>query len=162
MRGITLSMKKIFLIQVFFLFCMIVKAQTVSYQKLKDLLQLYHPEINTENKLIAYTLWLPEDKESRELLKQFEKVYGFYEFAKLKGGSKGLIVLAFDQSNSESNTRISFHKDGILKTIPFNSDLLDANVSALKNAVFDANGNMILKNLDKAQVIESIHQRISR
>ena len=82
-------MKKTLLILTLFLFCNLGNSQTDTFQKIKDLLQQYHPELNTENKLIAFTMWSSEDKESREILKRFDKVYTYYEFAKLKGGSKG-------------------------------------------------------------------------
>ncbi len=155
-------MKKTLLILTLFLFCNLGNSQTDTFQKIKDLLQQYHPELNTENKLIAFTMWSSEDKESREILKRFDKVYTYYEFAKLKGGSKGLIVVAFNQTNSESTTQICFHKDGVLKTIAFNANLFEATGLDLKNAVFDSNGKMIFKNLTKDLVVESIHQRVTR
>ena len=88
-----------------------------------------------------------ENQESREANKSFEKTYSVYEYAHLKGGSKGLIVISFNKENLSSTAVITYNKDGISKIIPFKLSDLESLDESTSNLVFDSAGNEIYKNL---------------
>ncbi|PBQ34396.1 hypothetical protein CNR22_22330 [Sphingobacteriaceae bacterium] len=155
-------MKKILLT-----FCLITvglfaQAQTNLFSNLKRIISETAPEINIDNKLIAMNVWSLDNMESREANKSFEKAYGVYEVAILKGGRKGLIVLAINKDELTSEAVITLKKDGVTKMISVKlSELpgLDANTS---NLVFDKDGNEIYRNLSSPNVFSSINHLITR
>ncbi|MDX2171470.1 MAG: hypothetical protein SFY56_00010 [Bacteroidota bacterium] len=151
-------MKKIITL-LFLTFIVKVNAQTDLYFKLKSQLKIEHPEINLENKLIAISVWSPDNSESREANKEFNKVYKTYEFAKLKGGFKGIVCLAINKTGE--NASIILNKDGVNKVINLTGIDVKSN-SSLTNVVFDSQGNEVLKNISHEQIFESIHNLITR
>ena len=137
-------------------------AQINFYQKVKNLINITHPEINTENRLIAFNVWSVDDSESREANQSFEKAYSVYEYARLKGGSKGIIVVSFNKDNLSSSAVISYNKDGIFKIIPFKVTDLEGLNEGTSNLVFDSGGNEIYKNLSAQNIFSSIQHLITR
>jgi len=137
-------------------------AQTSLYQNVKKLISEIHPEISTENKLIAFNVWSIEDPDSREANKSFEKAYTVYEHARLKGGSKGIIVIAVNKNNLTSEAVITFAKDGIIRMIPVKWTELEGIGQGLNNCVFDSSGNEVYKNLSAQNVFSSINHLITR
>jgi hypothetical protein len=138
-------------------------AQTDAYVKLKKAIELSHPEISTENKLIAFNIWSLADPESREVNKSFEKVYHTYQYAKLKGGRQGIVVVVISKDNLSGTAVITLHKDGVDKSVSVKAeDLPEISDGAATNMVFDSNGNEVYRNLPAAQVFSEIQQLITR
>lgn len=164
-------MKSIY-ISIFVLGALFSKAQTNLYNKLNSFLTSQTKEVLVNQRLIAINVWSSNDKNSRDLNVEFEKAYKAFDFAKLKGGNKGIIVLNINidsnkNINSTSNANIILNKDGITKLISIQND----NTEILKelkgktsgyNIVFDSNGNMVYENLAPASVFKSIQQLITR
>ena len=155
-------MKKLLFTLSFAAIGLLSSAQVSLYQNAKKLLSETHPEISTENRLIAINVWSETNTESREANKGFEKTYSVYERARLKGGSKGIIVIAVNKDELTPTAVITFTKDGISKLISVKlSDLegIDANTT---NVVFDSNGNEVYKNLSAPNIYSSINHLITR
>ncbi len=159
-------MKPIYIV-IFVLGTLFSKAQTNLYNKLSLYLSSQTKEVLIDQRLIAINVWSSNDKNSRDLNADFEKAYRVYEFAKLKGGNKGIIVLNIDLNNNSVNGDITLKKDGISKIIAISSDNAEI-LNELKgktsgyNIVFDSNGNKVYENLAASTVYESIHKLITR
>ena len=151
-------MKKIITL-LFLTFMLKANSQSDLYTKIKNQLKSEHSEINLENKLIAVSFWSANDLTSRDANKQFNKVYTTYEFAKLKGGLKGIICITINKTSE--NATIGLAKDGVNKLIPINNvDLND--VGTLTNIVYDTQGNEVYKNIAPEKIFESINKLITR
>ena len=151
-------MRKLIPIILFFAFTSVLNAQSDLFLKVKQALKETHPEISTENRLIAVNIWSSNNQESREANKQFNNNYKIYEFAKLKGGLKGLICVAINKEGESSS--IILNKDGATKLIQLNDvKIADSNIS---NIVFDEQGNEVYKNLVPDKIFESINKLITR
>lgn len=139
------------------------KSQDDFYLKLRKIITETHPEISLENKLIAYNVWSVDNAESREANKSFEKAYTVYEMAKLKGGLKGIVVVAINKDNLTSTASITFSKDGLSKMISMKyEDVSDGKSQGTANAVYDANGKPVFTNLSAQHVYGSINSLITR
>ena len=152
-------MRKITLTFLFVALSVILNAQSDLFSKVKKSLKETHPEVNFDNHLIAVNVWSANDAASREANKQFNKVYGIYEFAKLKGGLKGLICVTINKDGESAS--IILNKDGATKLI----QLSNIDVSALNsntNSVFDENGVEVYKNISSDKIFESINKLITR
>jgi len=149
-------MKKIFTIA--FLVLMVkANAQIDLFEKIKNKLKIEHPEIILDNKLIAVNIWSAANQDSREANKQYNKAYNIYEFAKLKGGHKGIVCVTINKT--EENATIILTKDGVGKLIEINNVKAD---ETLTNIVFDENGNLVYKNLAFDKIFESVNKLITR
>ena len=138
-------------------------AQSNFHQSLKKAVQKNHPEINMDNKLIAFNCWSVDDQESREANKSFEKAFSVYENAKLKGGLKGIVVLAINKDNLTSSASIVFTKDGNTKIVSLKlEDVESMDVNAPSNAVYDSSGNEVYRNLNPSVIYNSINRLITR
>ncbi len=145
---------------------LVCNAQSSLYNKLNSYLTNQTKEV-VANRLIAINVWSANDKNSRDLNIEFDKVYKAYEYAKLKGGNKGIIVLNINIDNDAINSNITLKKDGVTKTnrVPAdNSDILNElkGKPAGYNIVFDSNGNVVYENLTTGTVFNSINQLITR
>ncbi len=154
-------------ISIFVLGSLAINAQNSLYNKLNSYLTNQTKENVVANRLIAINVWSASDKNSRDLNVEFDKVFNTYEYAKLKGGSKGIIVLNVNIDNDPVNSNITLKKDGVTKTnrIPSdNSSILDElkGKPAGYNIVFDSNGNVVYENLKTGTVFNSINQLITR
>lgn len=151
-------MKKITLTFLFVAFSIFLNAQSDLFLKVKKAIQEEHPEISTDNRLIAINVWSANDQTSREANKQFNNVYKIYEFAKLKGGLKGIVCVAINKDGESAS--IILTKDGATKLIQLNK----ADLSGLSNgnAVFDDKGVEVYKNISSDKVFESINKLITR
>jgi hypothetical protein len=153
-------------ISIFVLGSLFANAQSSLYNKLNSFLTNQTKEV-VANRMIALNVWSANDKTSRDLNIEFEKVYRTYDYAKLKGGNKGIIVLNINSDNGMINTNIILRKDGITKLISIPKENLDI-LNELKdkpagyNIVFDSNGNTVYENLTPGNVFNSIHQLITR
>ena len=141
----------------------LLSAQSNLNFEVKNLIYSNYPNTNIENTLLAINFWSVSDAKSRDLNKAFEKVANTYEFAHLKGGLKGIVVLLVNKDNLSSLANISLSKDGIKKSINLKlSDLKQHNSDLPSNIIFDSNGKIIYNNLDAINVFEKINQLITR
>lgn len=141
----------------------LLSAQSNLNFEVKNLIYSQYPNINTENTLIAINFWSVTDSKSRDLNKAFEKVANTYQFAHLKGGLKGIVVLLINNENLSSTANITLSKDGIKKSINIKSSDLKQDISELPlNIIFDSEGKIIYKNLNASDVFEKINQLITR
>ena len=145
------------------LYTSLLSAQSNLNFEVKNLIYSQYPNTNIENTLLAINFWSVSDAKSRDLNKAFEKVANTYEFAHLKGGLKGIVVLLINKDNLSSIANISLSKDGIKKSINLKlSDLKQHNSDLPSNIIFDSNGKIIYNNLEAINVFEKINQLISR
>ena len=145
------------------LYTCLLSAQSNLNFEVKNLIYSNYPNTNIENTLLAINFWSVSDSKSRDLNKAFEKVANTYEFAHLKGGLKGIVVLLINKDNLSSLANISLSKDGIKKSINLKlSDLKQHNSDLPSNIIFDSNGKIIYNNLEAINVFEKINQLISR
>ena len=141
----------------------LLSAQSNLNFEVKNLIYSNYPNTNIENTLLAINFWSVSDSKSRDLNKAFEKVANTYEFAHLKGGLKGIVVLLVNKDNLSSLANISLSKDGIKKSINLKlADLKQHNSDLPSNIIFDSNGKIIYNNLDAINVFEKINQLITR
>ena len=141
----------------------LLSAQSNLNFEVKNLIYSNYPNTNIENTLLAINFWSVSDSKSRDLNKAFEKVANTYEFAHLKGGLKGIVVLLINKDNLSSLANISLSKDGIKKSINLKlSDLKQHNSDLPSNIIFDSNGKIIYDNLEAINVYEKINQLITR
>ena len=141
----------------------LLSAQSNLNFEVKNLIYSNYPNTNIENTLLAINFWSVSDSKSRDLNKAFEKVANTYEFAHLKGGLKGIVVLLVNKDNLSSLANISLSKDGIKKAINLKlSDLKQHNSDLPSNIIFDSNGKIIYDNLEAINVYEKINQLITR
>lgn len=141
----------------------LINAQTDLYIKIRQLIHDTQPEIILDNKLIAFNSWSSDDTESREANKSFEKVYKIYEYARLKGGLKGVVVITVNHDPLSSMAAIALKKDGIVKVISLNAaDIKDLPVPPGKNIVFDADGKEVYRDLEPSVIFASFNQLITR
>ena len=141
----------------------LLSAQSNLNFEVKNLIYSNYPNTNIENTLLAINFWSVSDSKSRDLNKAFEKVANTYEFAHLKGGLKGIVVLLVNKDNLSSLANISLSKDGIKKSINLkSSDLKQHNSDLPSNIIFDSNGKIIYDNLEAINVFEKINQLITR
>ncbi|MDO9000039.1 MAG: hypothetical protein Q7W45_09765 [Bacteroidota bacterium] len=150
-------MKKLSLIFLFSIFAMFLNAQSDVYLKVKKAIQENYPEISLENKLIAINNWSSNNQESREANKEFNRIYKIYEFAKLKGGLKGLVCVSINNEGDAAS--IILNKDGASKLLQLNKIEISTPNS---NVVFDDKGNEVYKNISSDKIFESINKLITR
>lgn len=145
------------------LYTSLLSAQSNLNFEVKNLIYSQYPNTNIENTLLVINFWSVSDSKSRDLNKAFEKVANTYEFAHLKGGLKGIVVLLINKDNLSSLANISLSKDGIKKSINLKlSDLKQHNSDLPSNIIFDSNGKIIYDNLEVINVYEKINQLITR
>ena len=141
-------------------------AQTSLYGKLTAFVSNQTKEV-VSNRLIAINIWSVNNKSSRLINDEFDEVYKAFEYAKLKGGNKGIIVLNINLESDPVNTDITLEKDGITKALKVSSDNSDI-INLLKekpagyNIVFDENGNVVFENLAQGAVFSAIQKLIIR
>lgn len=137
------------------------KAQNSLYNKLTEMIN--EKGIATNNKLIGVTVWSINNKEERNNNLAFDKAMRVYEFAKLKGGEKGLVMVSVCRNGWNGETTIVFNKDGNTKLIPLdNTNAIEPELLPTSNLLFDCQGNMLYNNLKADEVFTAIHKLITR
>lgn len=134
------------------------KAQVSLYKQIKDAIQLENPKINFDDKLVVLNVWQASDIESRNANKEFDKMYKTYEFAKLKGGLKGVVIAQLNITDQTAS--IILNKDGIVKLIPVK--IITNELHSKKNVVFNSNGDLVYENLLSADIFKSFLNLITR
>lgn len=158
--------KKVSLIIAVMIISLVSNAQSDLYTKLSSFISNQTKE-STTNRLIAINVWSVNDNNSRKLNTEFEEVYKTFEYAKLKGGVQGIIIMDINFENDVVNADITLQKDGIKKLIKVSVDNTEI-VNHLKgkpagyNVVFDCKGNLIYENLAPGNVFNSIQKLITR
>lgn len=158
--------KKVSLIFVVMIVSLVSNAQSDLYTKLSSFISNQTKE-STTNRLIAINVWSVNDNNSRKLNTEFEEVYKTFEYAKLKGGVQGIIIMDINFENDVVNADITLQKDGIKKLIKVSADNTEI-VNLLKgksagyNVVFDCKGNLVYENLASGSVFNSIQKLITR
>lgn len=139
------------------------RSQTDLYAQLKNVIRQTNPEISMEGKLLAFNTWSIDDPSSREANQSFDRTYSVYEYAKLKGGPKGIVVVAINKDNLSSMATITYTKDGIRKVISVGIENFNgADFKELSNMIFDSSGSVIYKNLPASKIFSSVNQLITR
>ena len=138
----------------------ILSAQQNLFEKIKIELKNQYPEINVENKIIIINTWSVNDAKSREVNAEINKSVNTFEFAKLKGGSKGVIAVVVNTDNDHNMEEITLKKDKIVK--PFALTLDNSLLVTVSNIVYDSQGKEIYKDLQPAQLFSSIQNLITR
>ncbi len=151
-------MRKFTLTFLFVASTIFLNAQSDLFSKVKKAIQEEHPEISIESRLIAINVWSANDQASRDANKQFNNVYKIYEFAKLKGGLKGLVSVAINKDGESAS--IILNKDGATKLIQLNN--VDLAGLSNGNTVFDDKGVEVYKNISSDKIFESINKLITR
>jgi hypothetical protein len=159
-------MKKASLLILFLGLMISMRSQTTEYFSLLSYIHT-HTKQNTQNRLIAVSVWSPSDKNSREINTQFNEACYVYQNAKLKGGNKGILGVLICNDNDEVAANIALKKDGINNVIVVNASQLNSfpdlsKKSSSYNAVYDMNGNMIYENLASNTIFDSIRNLITR
>jgi hypothetical protein len=134
-------------------------AQQNLFSQVKEKIQNDHPEIKLDNKLIAVNVWSARDMQQREANIQLNKAATTFEFAKLKGGSKGIVAVVIN-SGDEQQGDIILNKDKASKLVRVNNAQL--NINNVSNIIFDSNGNIIYSSLDANEIFPSIQKLITR
>ena len=154
--------KKLLLTLSLITFGLFAQSQTNLFSNVKRIIAESHPEINLDNKLIALNVWSVDNSESREANKSFEKAYNIYEVAILKGGRKGIVVLAVSKDELSSEAVITLKKDGVTKMISVKLNELEGLDAGTSNIIFDGEGHEVYKNLSSPNVFSSIQHLITR
>jgi hypothetical protein len=156
-------MKKNLFLLALLLYTTLFKAQFNFYVEVKKMINISHPEINLENKLIAVNVLNLSNKESKDATKQFEKAYSVYEYAKLKGGKNGFVSVSVIKEELSSMITISLKRDNIIKTILLKvEDISFKGELNFSNYVFNSVGNVVYKDLPTSKIFESINSLITR
>jgi hypothetical protein len=137
-----------------------VYSQSPLYSQVKEKLQKEHPELKFENKLLVINIWSPSSAESRQKNGELNKAYTTYEFAKLKGGSKGMIGVMINLGSDQSLQEINLGKDKISKAINL-QDTEGIVVDGMTNVIFDSKGNEVKKNVT-GNIFTEINNLITR
>ena len=158
-------MKKIILSLVFGLFLVSfgLKAQQPSYNELVSIVQAKLPSLDVYNKIVVLNVWSAANNDSRETNKEFDKAYKLWEFAKLKNGNKGVVIISCNVDDL-TTANIAITKDGINKLINLNKadySFLN-NLTSGTNIVYDNAGAKVYENLSSDKIFNSFNQLITR
>lgn len=163
-------MKNLYIL-IFSIISFFANSQTVDYSILRKSISESYPEIDFSNKLLAISVWSSSDVISREVNKEYYRTWQAYQGAKLKGGLKGLIFISISTDTKEINFKIASKKDlenyafTICDYLSYDSKGVLAEMTLgknIQNIVFDANGNLIFKNLDSKEVFNSFNNIMTR
>jgi hypothetical protein len=156
-------MNKFFFFFLMLLCGFVTVAQEEAYGKIRQVLAEKRPDLQTSSRVIAFNTWTDSDPEGREANKSFEKAYKTFEFARLKGGLQGLVVVTINRSGSnDAAMSIALAADGVKKIIPLRMEDLAGLDLKHKNAVFDSGGKMIYRDLPPSGVFSAIQNLITR
>jgi hypothetical protein len=151
-------MKKVLSI-LFFLTLTGAFAQEDFYRQLKQRLKAEHPELITANKLLVVNVWSASDISSRDSNKQLHRASKAYSFAKLKGGSKGMIAVSVCLDEEPGLQSAALNKDGVADVISINAKGMSA--EGINKAIYDSGGNLVQKNFT-ADIFDEVHKLITR
>jgi hypothetical protein len=133
------------------------------FSEIRKSISVEHPEVDFNDHLLAFSVWSTEDKDSRILNKEIERTYSVYRQARLKGGSKGLIVVLYNKENLASSAVIALQKDGVLQSFSLPLSALTADLLRRQDSgLFDAVGNTVSTDLTAETFYSLIQGLITR
>lgn len=113
-----------------------------------------------QNKLLVVNVWSANNTVSRDCNKALDKTAHTYQYAKLKGGLKGMVAFDICIDAASNVTQIIRTKDGVktVISVPYaeNLSLTEGNM------FFNASGQLISSNVKPDQIFETIHQLVTR
>jgi hypothetical protein len=155
-----MNMKKTILLLSMLLSAYLSKAQTNVSEQVYSYVLKHSADVDLQNKVMLINIWSTQNMDSRECNKAADKTMKTYQYAKLKGGARGMVVFDICIDNVGNSIQLTRQKDGIkfMIEIPYDK------TSSFKegNYTFDSNGKLITQNTQSAQIFESIHQLITR
>ncbi len=159
-------MKKIILNLIFglFLISFVTKAQNPSYMQLVSIIQSKLPSLDVTNKIVVINVWSVANLASRDANKEFDKAYKLWEYAKLKNGTKGVVIISCNVDADATTADITATKDGIVNLIKLNKtdySFLN-NVTAGTNLVFDNTATKVYENLSADKIFNSFVNLLTR
>lgn len=156
-------MKRLIIYSVLLVSCLFAKAQNPTYNQLLSIVKAKLPNIDLSNKIIAFHVWSAGNNASRETNKEFDKVQKLYEYAKLKNGTKGIVVVSCNVDNVTTGS-ITAGKDGIANVVSINKNEYSvlSNVSAGTNVVYDNTFSKIYENLSADKIFNTFNQLLTR
>jgi hypothetical protein len=134
-------------------------SQSDLFKTLKERIITERPEIKQENKLIVVNVWTAGDARSREANAQVDKAFIAYEWAKLRGGPKGMTGIVICADDNQAMEKVVMDKDKLKKVISMQKDGLD--LKGISNIIFDRDGNVLAKNVN-GDIFEEVHKLITR
>jgi hypothetical protein len=155
-------MKRIFILLIVICAAYNGKAQSVLFEKVKQEIAAKYPGLNTDHKLIAVNFWSMDDPESRERNRIFNRNFNIYKFAKLKGGRYGMITVAVCIDEDGAEPRIAISRDGAKDLLILDGPEGGPEILRFKNIIFDAEGNVVYKDLAADDISASINKLITR
>jgi hypothetical protein len=143
---------------VLLLFAGYIGAQTERVGKIKEMLQGQFPALVLEDKLLFVASEVNGKTYSIDELSELNRTAGVYEFAKLKGGSKGLICVLIVK---DSSREIELNKNGISKVLKLK--IPQGNPIELEKPVFvQADGSEKIQALDEVKIFKTVNALITR
>jgi hypothetical protein len=136
-------------------------SQDELYGQIRRVLALKQPDLVTSSRLIAFNSWSAADAEGREINKELDKTYKTFEFAKLKGGQKGMVAVSIC-TDGQAGSLTVLNNDGVRKLIPLTTEDIKKLDAGLKNGVFDSSGQFVYKNLEPGEMFTSVQKLITR
>lgn len=140
-----------------------------TYNQVISFLHQAHPEVSTENKLIALCVWSSDNAASRETNKAFKSLHDTYQGAILKDGRKGMVFISVCADRNEVTYSIALQKDGIKDCItycdfkgPHEGLIKSFDLGAAANVVYSGKGELFFKNLDQTNAKSSIISLLTR
>lgn len=140
-----------------------------TYNQIIAFLHQTHPEVITENKLIALCVWSSDNAVSRETNKAFKSLHDTYQGAILKDSRKGMVLISVSADKDEVAYTIALQKDGIKDCItycdfkgPGDGLIRSLDLGAASNVVYSGKGELFFKNLDQTNAKSSIISLLTR
>lgn len=133
-------------------------AQTNRAEKVKDILQVQFPALVLEDKLIFVASEVNGKTYSMDELSELNRTAGVYEFAKLKGGSKGIICVLIVK---DASREIELNKNGISKVLKLK--MPQGNSIELETPVFiQSDDSEKVNGLDDVKIFKAVNALITR
>lgn len=134
-------------------------AQQDLYKQVAMQLKKNSPSLILENKVLVIN-FINTDITNKTIATDLEKTANVYEYAKLKGGRKGVVCVSIVPS---ALVEITLNKEGYKKTIKLlKSEIGNTDVAGIENIVFNSAGEVVYKNIEASKIYESVQNLITR
>jgi len=135
-------------------------AQQDIYKTVSEALKKNTPKVVLENKILVINFSSNPTEINKVVAADLEKTANVFQAAKLKDGRKGVICVSIVPN---ALVEIMLDKEGYKKTMKLlASDLGDINVSNIENIIFNANGDVLYKNIEETKIYTSVQKLITR
>jgi hypothetical protein len=150
-------MKKISII-LLFLWCKAITGQSEGVSEVRNAMNNKYPTVSHEGKIIFIASELNGKKYAPEELKELEKTATVYQFAKLKGGLKGIICLLLVK---DASREVELNKLGIEKVMKLQEK--DLSSIDLKTAMFVSSDGQVTPYLpNNINIFSMVNSLITR